>query len=203
MIVINPIDDFFLSEVARLHVEYIKSGFMSQLGERFLKCFYRTISKSESSYLAVYINEKNEVCGFISGTISLPNLKKELKKKCKLTIVESFLKLIFNPMKILNFFESYKYASSEHFKVATNSELISIVVRQECRSKGIAKALYKSLVYFFKEKKVKKFKILVGSNLKEAQKFYEKMGAEKIDEIEIHKGIKSFLYIQNIEEKDV
>jgi len=200
MIVINPIDDSLLSEVARLHIEYIKSGFMSQLGESFLKCFYRTISKSESSYLAVYINEKNAVCGFISGTISLPNLKKEFKKNCKLTIIESFLKLIFNPMKILNFFESYKYASSEHFKVATNSELISIVVRQECRGKGIAKALYKSLVYFFKEKKVKKFKILVGSNLKEAQKFYEKMGAVKVDEMEIHKGIKSLLYIQNVEE---
>jgi len=40
----------------------------------------------------------------------------------------------------------------------------------------------------------------VGSNLKEAQKFYEKMGTVKVDEMEIHKGIKSFLYIQNIEE---
>ena len=77
MIVMNPLDDSLLSEVARLHIEYIKSGFMSQLGERFLKCFYKTISKSESSYLALYINEKNEVCGFISGTINLQNPKKD------------------------------------------------------------------------------------------------------------------------------
>jgi ribosomal protein S18 acetylase RimI-like enzyme len=196
----NPLDDFILSEVAKLHMEYIKSGFMSQLGERFLKCFYRTISISESSYLAVFINEKNEVCGFISGTVSLLNLKKDFKKNCKLTIVSSFLKLFFTPMKILNFFESYKYASLEPIKITTNSELISIVVKRGCRNKGIAKALYKSLIHFFKEKKVKKFKILVGSNLKEAQKFYEKMGAEKIGEIEIHKGMKSFLYIHNIEE---
>jgi len=103
-------------------------------------------------------------------------------------------------VKILNFFESYKYASLEPIKITTNSELISIVVKQNCRNKGIAKALYESLIHFFKEKKVKKFKILVGSNLKEAQRFYEKMGAEKIDEIEIHKGMKSFLYIHNIEE---
>jgi ribosomal protein S18 acetylase RimI-like enzyme len=200
MVVINPLDEFILNEVAKLHMEYIKSGFMSQLGERFLKCFYRTISISESSYLAVFINEKNEVCGFISGTVSLLNLKKDFKKKCKLTIVSSFLKLFFTPVKILNFFESYKYASLEPIKITTNSELISIVVKQDCRNKGIAKALYKSLIHFFKEKKVKKFKILVGSNLKEAQKFYEKMGAEKKGDIEIHKGMKSFLYIHNIEE---
>jgi len=200
MVVINPLDEFILNEVAKLHMEYIKSGFMSQLGERFLKCFYRTISISESSYLAVFINEKNEVCGFISGTVSLLNLKKDFIKNCKLTIVSSFLKLFFTPMKILKFFESYKYASLEPIKITTNSELISIVVKQGCRNKGIAKALYKSLIHFFKEKKVKKFKILVGSNLKEAQKFYEKMGAEKIGEIEIHKGMKSFLYIHNIEE---
>jgi hypothetical protein len=53
MIVMNSLDDSLLSEVARLHIEYIKSGFMSQLGERFLK-------------------------------------------NCKLTIIKSFLKLIFN-----------------------------------------------------------------------------------------------------------
>lgn len=198
MIIINPIDDSLLKEVARLHIEYIKSGFMSQLGERFLKCFYKTISKSESSYLAVYINEKNEVCGFISGTISLLNLKKDFKKNCKLIIIASFLKLIFDPVKILKFFESYMYASSKKFKVTTNSELISIAVKQELRGKGIAKILYKSLVDFFKEKNANIFKIMVGSNLAEANKFYEKMGAKKILEVEIHKGSKSYLYLHNI-----
>lgn len=198
MIIINPIDDSLLKEVARLHIEYIKSGFMSQLGERFLKCFYKTISKSESSYLAVYINEKNEVCGFISGTISLLNLKKDFKKNCKLIIIASFLKLIFDPVKILKFFESYMYASSKKFKVTTNSELISIAVKQELRGKGIAKILYKSLVDFFKEKNANIFKIMVGSNLTEANKFYEKMGAKKILEVEIHKGSKSYLYLHNI-----
>lgn len=198
MIIINPIDDSLLKEVARLHIEYIKSGFMSQLGERFLKCFYKTISKSESSYLAVYINEKNEVCGFISGTISLLNLKKDFKKNCKLIIIASFLKLIFDPVKILKFFESYMYASSKKFKVTTNSELISIAVKQELRGKGIAKILYDSLIDFFKEKNANIFKIMVGSNLTEANKFYEKMGAKKILEIEIHKGTKSYLYLHNI-----
>lgn len=90
------------------------------------------------------------------------------------------------------------YASSKKFKVTTNSELISIAVKQELRGKGIAKILYKSLVDFLKEKNINVFKIMVGSNLKEANKFYEKMGAKKILEVEIHKGSKSYLYLHNI-----
>ena len=46
---------------------------------------------------------------------------------------------------------------------------------------------------------VDKFKIVVGEKLKEAQNFYEKMGAKKVKEFELHKGEKSFIYIQKVE----
>mgnify|MGYP001048100087 CR=1 FL=1 len=198
MIIINPKDKNILKEVAKLHIENLKTGFISKLGVNFLTCFYKTISLDNNCFLAVYIDENNIITGFVSGTISISKFNNIFKKKCFFIIIFSLLKQIFN-IKIINrFIETYNYSLSKKLKDFPESELISIAVDQNYRTKGIAKILYRSLIEFFKEKNVNIFKIMVGSNLIEANKFYEKMGAKKILELEIHKGSKSYLYLHNI-----
>ena len=198
MLIINPKDNFIYEKVSKLHVENIKEGFMSELGVNFLKCFYQTIAQLDNGFLAVYVDDNNQVLGFIAGVVSLSKLKKAFQKRCFWQILNSFAKLIFMPRYVRKFYENYKYSSRIALKQFPESELISIVVKNEFRRKGVSKLLYLSLIDFFKKKNVESFKIIVGSKLIEAQKFYEKMGATKIAEIEFHKGIKSILYIHII-----
>jgi hypothetical protein len=51
---------------------------------------------------------------------------------------------------------------------------------------------------FFKERGIEEFKVVVGSTLNSAVRFYEKMGAAKIAEIEVHEGCRSWVLSQHI-----
>lgn len=200
MIIKNPVEKDIVSKVANLHKKNIKAGFLSSLGSEFLQCVYKSISLSEDSILIVYM-ENDNVIGFISGTKNLSKVKKILKKKYFPILIKIAIKLIINPLKLKKFLETYKYSSENKdiFPYNLKTELLSIVVDTNYRGKGIASMLYRELIKFFKERNVKEFKIIVGAELKEAQKFYEKMGAKKVGEFELHKGNKSYVYIQKVE----
>ena len=66
------------------------------------------------------------------------------------------------------------------------------------RGKGIAQKLYTRLVEDFRDKGIERFRIVVGSELAPAHKFYAKMGAEVASEMELHSGETSKVYVHNI-----
>lgn len=199
MIVKDPLDESILTKVAVLHRENIRTGFISSLGDEFLKCMYKAISLEKRSVLLVHI-ENNEVAGFISGTENIHELRNMIRKKCIWVLLKLVIKFLANPISFRKFIETYKYssASSNVFPFNIKAELLSIVVNPNYRKKGIARNLYLELLKFFKSRGVRNFKIIVGAELKGAQRFYERMGAEKIAEFELHKGNKSYIYIQKI-----
>ncbi|HDY69133.1 MAG TPA: GNAT family N-acetyltransferase [Candidatus Scalindua sp.] len=57
-----------------------------------------------------------------------------------------------------------------------NAELLSIVVDKNYRGKGIAQNLFEKLEEEFRSRDIKQFKVVVGSDLKAACRFCEKMG---------------------------
>lgn len=198
MILVNPKDKKILYNIAYLHQNYINKGFLSTLGTDFLFCIYKSISLSPNSFLAVAL-ENDKVIGFVSGTKEMSELKKNLIKICKLKLLKTFLKLIFNPYKLFKLLETYKYSSNKYFHSDINEELLSIVVDAECRGKSTAKQLYEFLCLWFKQNNVLQFKIIVGKDLNRAQRFYEKMGAKRIGEIQIHRGDISYVYVQKLD----
>ncbi|HEC93008.1 MAG TPA: GNAT family N-acetyltransferase [Candidatus Atribacteria bacterium] len=70
-----------------------------------------------------------------------------------------------------------------------------MAVKENYQRKGIAKQLFETLVSEFHTKGIKQFRIVVGSSLFKAKKFYQKMGCVKIAEFELHKGEKSEIYV--------
>ena len=53
--------------------------------------------------------------------------------------------------------------------------------------------MFQEFVKSFQEKDVKEFKITTGESLLKAQSFYEKMGAQKVGVIKIHKDRKTIV----------
>ena len=61
---------------------------------------------------------------------------------------------------------------------------------------GHAENLFNALCFHFREKGASSFKIIVGSNLVRAHKFYTKMGSIPVKEIQVHKGAHSVVYVK-------
>jgi hypothetical protein len=57
-----------IAEVAKMHRSVLSEGFLSSLGEDFLRCLYRTLAKHRDGILIV-IKEKKNVTGFVSGVL--------------------------------------------------------------------------------------------------------------------------------------
>jgi ribosomal protein S18 acetylase RimI-like enzyme len=91
-------------------------------------------------------------------------------------LLKTTLKLLLRPQKLKKFLETKNYTEK---KDEIEAELLSIAVDLNYRGQGVAKKLYLELCKYFSNKGVTKFKIIVGENLREAQKFYIKMGAKK------------------------
>ena len=78
------------------------------------------------------------------------------------------------------------------------AELLSIAVDPACRGRGIAEDLYAGLKLFFATRGLGEFKIIVGAPLAPAHRFYRRMGAVPVAEIEVHRGAASTVYVQKV-----
>lgn len=80
--------------------------------------------------------------------------------------------------------------------VALAPALLSIAVDAAWRGTGVAERLYTQLVAEFRSRGVESFRIIVGDALAPAHRFYRRMGAQPIGEVEVHKGERSTVYVQ-------
>jgi ribosomal protein S18 acetylase RimI-like enzyme len=188
-----------IEEVVEIHIQEINKGFLSSLGKKPLELIYSHVSKSKLCILVLAINsEKGGVCGFIFGTLDTGSLYKEFLRQ------KPFQSLIYIFPKILSFsrlrkaFETLKYPQKKEFFNIPKAELLVFAVKKNYRGSGLARELFNKLAESFKERGIKEFKIATGDELIPAQKFYEKIGAEKVNTLEIHKGHQSLVYIYKI-----
>ena len=135
-----------------------------------------------------------------------------------------YLKLLTNPFRLLwslraialsgrkafGIFEVLRYSLSSGFQAGgrdvgtelPRAELFTIAVTKDARGSGVAQSLYGSLVASFENRGNRKFKILVGAELGQAQKFYDRCGAQKVAETRVHSDKRSLLYVQDIADYD-
>lgn len=183
-----------IRETALIHLESINLGFLSQLGADFLFYLYKSIYECSETELIV-ATDGGRVIGFITGASSLgPAYKHLLRHYCFKTFF-SVLPHLFSftkAKKIVEIFLHARQADQEGEYPA--NELLSLAVRDEYRRSGIARELFERLKEEFGKRGISVFKIIVGDELYPAQKFYERMGAFKIGELEVHKGSKSIVY---------
>ncbi len=185
--------DIHIENVACLHREYIKSGFLSSLGLPFLALMYRSMSDSNNTFCIV-AKDKNKIIGFASGAISVGAFYKDFLRRNFIKASLVLLPRVFNIRFVKKIFETLFYPARKEQNLP-KAELLSIVVDEKYRGKGIAQQLFVKLEEEFRNKNIKQFKVVVGSKLIAACKFYEKMGGFFYSEIEVHKGEKSRVYV--------
>lgn len=196
--IIRNFTDEEITQIAKLHYNNIESGFLSSLGEPFLKLIYFSLQQKG---ILIGVRKDKMIVGFVSGVENLSSVYTEFFRKNFLKAFFFILPKIISVDVIKKLFDIalYPFKKKKTKEIEfPDAELLSIVVDAGYRGIGVADMLYKELVKDFKSQNIKEFKIIVGGNLIAAQKFYAKMGATKSKNINIHKGENSWIYLHQI-----
>ena len=183
--------------IASLHCDHINQGFLATLGVPFLTLLYEAIDKDSESVLLVE-RVDHSVVGFVTGTCGLGQIYKQLLLK-PLRLIYSLKSCLLSPSKMHKIIEVLLISKGSNISPdLPKQELLSIVVNPAYQGGGHAKNLFKALCSHFKAEGANSFSIVVGSNLDRAHAFYTKMGSIPVNEIQVHKGANSVVYVKDL-----
>ena len=183
--------------VASLHCDHINQGFLATLGVPFLSLLYEAIDKDSESVLLVERVEL-KIVGFVTGTRGLGRIYKQLLLK-PLRLIYSLKACILSPSKMYKILEVLLISKGTNISAdLPKQELLSIVVNPAYQGGGHAENLFNALCSHFREDGASSFNIVVGSNLDRAHAFYTKMGSIPVEEIQVHKGANSVVYVKEL-----
>ena len=183
--------------VARLHCDHINQGFLATLGVPFLTLLYEAIDRDSESVLLVE-RVDHRIVGFVTGTRGLGRIYKQLLLK-PLRLIYSLKSCILSPSKMYKILEVLLISKGTNISAdLPKQELLSIVVNPAYQGGSHAENLFKALCSHFRAEGAKSFRIVVGSNLDRAHAFYTKMGSIPVEEIQVHKGDDSIVYVKKL-----
>lgn len=182
-------------EIAEIHKTEIHKGFLSALSVPFLKNLYLALIESDKSFCIV-ARENSRVIGFISGVEDLDKFYFSFFKKYFFQSVILLFKKFFSISFLVKIFETSFYPIKE--KELPKAELLTMAVKNEFHSQGIASKMFLKFVSEMRNQNVKSFKVLVGEGLKPAISFYEKNGFKFLKNTKIHGNKTSKIYIYDI-----
>ena len=189
-----------LVKIVDLHLKYLPDGLLAALGRPFLKEFYSALSADPDVFIIVK-RSGSDIVGFITGGTSLAGVKHHFLSNVFFTFW-LLRHAVFKPRLVLQLLMSIQRSLSKGGGNTISvpvAELYSLVVCSSLRRKGIASQLYDELCTTFKTLGVNNFEIIVGSKLKQAQRFYEVKGAAKVRTIKQGLGKRSFVYVHRLQ----
>ena len=186
-----------LMQVANLHAKNLDQGFLSTLGPKFLLLMYQAIDESEASVLIVENDASGVPKGFVTGAEGMrPIYRQMLKRLPALTV--ALLPSLLNPIKVWRILEILLHSKhSAEIKDLPSYELLSIAVNPLHRGQGVSDHLYLALIEHCSRRGIHSFRIIVGENLHQAHRFYRRMGARVVGEVQVHRGQRSLIYKQS------
>ncbi len=171
----------------------IDQGFLGTLGIAFVALMYRAIDEGEDSTLIVAERE-GRIVGFISGATSMRTVYRGMLRHW-LKLGWALMPSAFRPRRVWRILEIIRYSKSAGNPGIPDAELLSLALDQGYRGQQIAEKLFTQLCAFFSDRNISAFKIVVGAKLIAAHGFYRRMGAIATDDVEVHGGSRSTVYV--------
>ena len=190
----QPNDDVQLfKQVAQIHKEEIKKGFLAKLGSTLLIRIYRQAAKSPNAF--VIIAEKDGVVyGFLAGSKNTGKFYKDFIRSSMIQVMPVMIPRMFSLKTVKHIAETLAYPSKKIQDDIPKSEIMNFCISSRFQRMGLGKILFDKMMEQFAAMGIRRIKIVTGENQVSAQKFYEKLNAKKVGELEIHQGMKSFVY---------
>ncbi len=185
------------SQLAELHREAITEGFLSSLGEKFLICLYEALATGKASFVIVAETDKR-VVGFIAGSAGMGKVYRNFIKRAGWRAIWALGRKLLSFRRIRRMLETLLYPAWRSKQDLPGEEIINFCVAGDMQRRGVGRRLFEELAAEFVRRGVGKIKIVTGAQQRKAQKFYEKAGAQRAAEIEVHKGQTSLVYVYDL-----
>jgi len=180
-------------QVAELHIAGIQTGFISSLGVDFVTTVYEAIATSKNAFGLAAIRD-DKIIGFVTFSSNTVALYKSVIFKKGLRFAFLLAGKLFSTKRIRNIAETILYPAKIKKKIELpQAELLSIVVAEEKRGKGLSQELLREGFSLCRQRKIENVKVLVGADNKPANSLYQKCGFALVCQIQNH-GIISNIY---------
>ncbi len=183
--------------VARYHRDEIPTAFLSSLGIGFLSQLYKAITRSPHGFVFVAVDSKGDVCGFISGTVSVESMYRWVLTRRGWLLGILALPKALRWSTVRRLVQSLRYPSqigSEY----PDAELLSIAVAPRAWGTAAAGKLMNALLGEFRRRDCSSVKVVVGVELERANAYYVKHGFRLAGTISTH-GDPSNVYVIDTE----
>ena len=179
--------------VTRYHREGISTGFLSTLGDRFLRRLYVGIAKSRYGLVLVAVDAADRAIGFAAGATDVKALYRSILLRRGWLLAGSLIGHLLRPSTVGRIIESLRYPQQVG-GTYPRAELLSIVVDAGMRGSGAAAALLYALLGEFRDRGCSQIKVIVGAELGRANAFYVKHGFRRAGSIRSH-GAPANVYV--------
>lgn len=172
-------------EIARLHAESIRTGFLASLGPSFLTQLYRGLIADLGAIVLVTRDEEGKVAGFIAGTSDTRRSYRRILRRRAVSLGFAALPaLVSRPGRLIKAMETLRYPA-EGLAELPDAELLAMAVAEGHRSQGIGAKLVSDLR---SRLGAPTMRVVVGADNDGARRFYRNEGFIPFKEVEIHAG---------------
>ncbi len=182
------------AQVARLHAAAITEGFLTSLGHPFLVALYDGLSRSRSAFV-ITATKGSDLLGFICGATDTRRayLDFALSRGGPRAALRLLPRLI-SPRTVRRVAETLLYPTKQTAVELPRAEILNFCVSEAHRGKGVGRRLFEALLAEFARRHVAEIRIVTGSEQRQAQAFYDRVGSTRVTELEVHEGTSSVVY---------
>lgn len=185
MSLIRPMQDDDAAAVARIHAESITEGFLTRLGQRFLRQLYLGIARDEGSQILV-AGARHEVVGFCAYSRDVSAMYRRILRLRIFRLAWASLPRSLNPWVIKQVLDTLRYPGKQSAKALPPAEILSIAVGAKARGTGVGKKLLHRVLEVARRDGQREVKVLAGAKLEGANRFYRACGFNLAAEIVQH-----------------
>ncbi len=188
-----------LTQVVRIHREQINQGFLSSLGDDVMKLVFANIIDSKHSFLIVAVDpSQKSLCGFLCGTVDVRKLYGNFVFKKFFRAIPIILPKVLTAERMKKILETLIYPLKGDHESLPRAEFLDFALKPEYQGTGLAQQMFYEAINIYNALGIKKFKSVVNEKLIASQRFHEKLGAEKVSCVQIHKGQNSIVYVFDV-----
>jgi glycosyltransferase involved in cell wall biosynthesis/ribosomal protein S18 acetylase RimI-like enzyme len=180
------------SALARIHREALPEGFLSSLGQAFLRRMYLALARDREA-VALVAEHGDRVVGFATGVRSVRGFYRRFYLRHGLAAAFAAAPRLLNRETLRRITETARYPSAS--EDLPESELLSIAVTDGWRSHGLGRALAQGIVDGLKDRGAREIKVVVGADNEGGNRFYAGMGFEHRARIAVHAGTPSNVWV--------
>lgn len=200
-IIFEPMATCHAKQIATLHIQGIGTGFISSLGLDFVTALYEAIAEDKNSFGFAALKD-GKVLGFIAFSTNLGKLYKYIASKRSFKFGFILVRRMCSLKVIKKVIDNILYPGKMRAMNLPDAELLSVVVAENGRGKGIARQLTEKGFEECRKREIDKVKVLVGAENEPANNLYIKCGFELAEQIESH-GVVSNIYVAKTGEKNI